>query len=220
MRITSQALYDQLSKACVYFANPQVLGRLPLAILAWEARQIQTFPHLRENFALPPHLLPLSEYGNALRQVIELSLDKLKPDTISSSAIQVFRCLHNHIYPGLKYAEADAHSLINAATYSRRLEVGMALLAYHVAHYLSQYVHGIPAFRIRPRRLLSPKEHLLLQLAAHETAATKELADQMGWRAPTVETYWVRVRVKLGAGNRIQALWHAHQLGLIDLGVS
>lgn len=83
---------------------------------------------------------------------------------------------------------------------------------------VDSYLHKKPAPQAEQRPLvesLSPRELAVLKLVA-TGFTSREIADQLGLSAKTVEGYRARVSEKLGAGNRADLIRHAMQAGLLD----
>lgn len=60
------------------------------------------------------------------------------------------------------------------------------------------------------REPLSDRERQIVRLGA-KGLTDKEIADRLAVSITTVRTYWIRLRRKLGASNRAQAIAHALQ---------
>ena len=80
--------------------------------------------------------------------------------------------------------------------------------ARHASSAATQDGHGT-------RRLLTPREREILQLAADGRSA-QEIAGELSLRIGTVKTHFENVHAKLGVSNRAAAVAAALRLGLID----
>jgi DNA-binding NarL/FixJ family response regulator len=64
---------------------------------------------------------------------------------------------------------------------------------------------------------LTPREREVLGLVA-EGKSTRQVATRLGLSIRTVETHISNLYQKLGVQTRVQAVYRAHDLGLVDLG--
>lgn len=202
--------------ACKHYHDSERLGGLTLAERALQAA-LATNP-----------LHPTDYHGRALalQQAITASLEKMSVHKPSTRAGEAYWCVfmfthrrdpyHDNVRINSINAYAEAGGGRAPLTYQNRLREGLAMLSYHLNLYLAQ--RGVPMapVSIEPPPFVSPKEHVVLTLAAAGKTATKELACQLAVRASTIETYWKRIRTKLGARNRTEALILARRAGLIQ----
>lgn len=130
----------QVREACKYYDKPERIGRLPLASVALQAM-------LRK---YPTHSTDGVGRGKALKSVIRINLDKLKPEEPCSREGEVYLCLYCHIhkrdpYTGVgiadvaTYLKSHPRTPIPQATYYYRLKKeGIPQLSYFLTLYLAQ----------------------------------------------------------------------------------
>ena len=146
---------------------------------------------------------------NRMRESYYQGLDKLAIDCLCASLEPM---LSEHI------------ASLPRNEYYKLLRRGIALLTYHLAEYFAKYYEDFNSTAnvlqiIEGDKLtirISPRERTVLQLAAQGHSDTKTIAKHLGVSIHTVETYWKRIRRKLDAQNRTEAITEAYRQGIIN----
>jgi DNA-binding CsgD family transcriptional regulator len=181
-----------------------------------------------DELAMYNHCLIFVRWGIALKHVIDLCMQDLKPLDEDSIFAEAYWTLCDYLWQRHKWdcsgsiniEEIRSHrSSVSTATYYNRLNLGMMMLAQHISLFLERFTgHLEPVHLLVPtRRVLSPKELEVLRLVAQGISGTQDVADRLYVSKATVVTYWKRIRAKLGAKNRAEALIIASRLNLVKL---
>lgn len=138
-------LLKQVREACKHYDKPKRLGKLPLAGVALQALLFN-----------PAHATDLTGRGQALRRVIGLVLDEMKPTALTAELtreapieVELYFCLYIHLYKRDPYTHVpiadvrtylDTHDHIGilGGTYFNRLKKAIPLLSYLLSGYLGR----------------------------------------------------------------------------------
>jgi DNA-binding NarL/FixJ family response regulator len=204
----------------VHYSRQEIMAR------ASRFASTDSWPYYGHQYDYVPDKITWREWeqlrcATALREAIMHCVQQMNEVYLKGDDMVMMQCLNAYLDTNISTKVVR----LSRSEYYRSLGRGIALLAYYLAEYFGRHseryriiaakLKPVPDDRIHVR--ISAREEKVLRLAASGKVDTKTVAKHLGVSASTVETYWKRIRRKLGVRNRTEAITVAHQQGIIHL---